>query len=55
MVVWYFGLKIGCDVLGGIFVNILMDVMIVFEVVVNWVIEDGGDDIGVIIFIDFIY
>ncbi len=53
MVAWHSGPKIGCDAPGGIFANVSTDAMTVSEVAANWAIEDGGEDIGVVIFTDF--
>ncbi len=55
MVAWHSGPKIGCDAPGGIYANISTDAMTVSEVAANWAIEDGGKDIGVIIFTDSTY
>jgi ribose transport system substrate-binding protein len=55
MVAWHSGPKIGCDAPGGIFANVSTDAMTVSEVAANWAIEDGGTDIGVVIFTDSTY
>ncbi len=55
MVAWHSGPKIGCDAPGGIFANISTDAMTVSEVAANWAIDDGGKDIGVVIFTDSTY
>ncbi|MEM9582998.1 MAG: substrate-binding domain-containing protein [Pseudomonadota bacterium] len=55
MVAWHSGPKIGCDAPGGIFANVSTDAMTVSEVAAEWAIEDGGKDIGVVIFTDSTY
>ncbi|WP_299473929.1 substrate-binding domain-containing protein [uncultured Roseibium sp.] len=55
IVAWHSGPKIGCDAPGGIFANVSTDAMTVSEVAANWAIEDGGKDIGAIIFTDSTY
>jgi ribose transport system substrate-binding protein len=55
MVAWHSGPKIGCDAPGGIFANVSTDAMTVSEVAAEWAIEDGGEDIGVVIFTDSTY
>jgi ribose transport system substrate-binding protein len=55
MVAWHSGPKIGCDAPGGIFANVSTDAMTVSEVAAEWAIEDGGDNIGVVIFTDSTY
>ena len=55
MVAWHSGPKIGCDAPGGIFANISTDAMTVSEVAANWAIDEGGQDIGVVIFTDSTY
>ena len=55
MVAWHSGPVIGCDAPGGIFANVSTDAMSVSEVAAEWAIEDGGQDIGVIIFTDSTY
>ena len=55
MVAWHSGPKIGCDAPGGIFANVSTDAMTVSEVAAKWAIEDGGTDIGVVIFTDSTY
>ncbi|MBD8892548.1 substrate-binding domain-containing protein [Labrenzia suaedae] len=55
MVAWHSGPKIGCDAPGGIFANVSTDAMTVSEVAANWAIEDGGKDIGAVIFTDSTY
>ncbi len=55
MVSWHSGPKIGCDAPGGIFANVSTDAMTVSDVAAKWAIEDGGKDIGVVIFTDSTY
>ena len=55
IVAWHSGPKIGCDAPGGIFANVSTDAMTVSEVAANWAIEDGGKEIGAIIFTDSTY
>lgn len=55
MVSWHSGPKIGCDAPGGIFANVSTDAMAVSDVAAKWAIEDGGKDIGVVIFTDSTY
>ena len=55
MVAWHSGPKIGCDAPGGIFANVSTDAMTVSEVAAEWAIDDGGKDIGVVIFTDSTY
>ncbi|WP_299988585.1 substrate-binding domain-containing protein [uncultured Ruegeria sp.] len=55
MVAWHSGPKIGCDAPGGIFANVSTDAMTVSEVAAQWAMEDGGDDVGAIIFTDSTY
>jgi len=55
MVAWHSGPKIGCDAPGGIFANVSTDAMTVSEVAAKWAIEDGGKDVGVVIFTDSTY
>ncbi len=55
MVAWHSGPKIGCDAPGGIFSNVSTDAMTVSEVAAQWAIEDGGQDVGVVIFTDSTY
>lgn len=55
MVAWHSGPVIGCDAPGGIFANVSTDAMRVSEVAAEWAIEDGGSDIGVVIFTDSTY
>ncbi|WP_300060509.1 substrate-binding domain-containing protein [uncultured Roseobacter sp.] len=55
MVAWHSGPKIGCDAPGGIFANVSTDAMTVSEVAAEWALEDGGQDIGVVIFTDSTY
>jgi len=55
MVSWHSGPKIGCDAPGGIFANVSTDAMTVSEVAAKWAIEDGGDEVGVVIFTDSTY
>ena len=55
MVAWHSGPKIGCDAPGGILANVSTDAMTVSEVAAEWAIDDGGKDIGVVIFTDSTY
>lgn len=55
MVAWHSGPKIGCDAPGGIFANVSTDAMTVSEVAAEWAMEDGGDEVGAIIFTDSTY
>lgn len=55
MVAWHSGPKIGCDAPGGIFANVSTDAMTVSEVAAEWAMEDGGDNVGVVIFTDSTY
>lgn len=55
MVSWHSGPKIGCDAPGGIFANVSTDAMTVSEVAAKWAVEDGGADMGAIIFTDSTY
>jgi ribose transport system substrate-binding protein len=55
MVAWHSGPKIGCDAPGGIFANVSTDAMTVSEVAAKWAMEDGGDNMGVVIFTDSTY
>jgi len=55
MVAWHSGPKIGCDAPGGIFANVSTDAMTVSEVAAEWAIQNGGTDIGVVIFTDSTY
>ena len=55
MAAWHSGPKIGCDAPGGIFANVSTDAMTVSEVAAEWAIEDGGEEIGVVIFTDSTY
>jgi ribose transport system substrate-binding protein len=55
MVAWHSGPKIGCDAPGGIFANVSTDAMMVSEVAAQWALDDGGTDIGVVIFTDSTY
>ncbi|MEL6425289.1 MAG: substrate-binding domain-containing protein [Pseudomonadota bacterium] len=55
MVAWHSGPKIGCDAPGGIFANVSTDAMTVSEVAAKWAIDDGGTDVGVVIFTDSTY
>lgn len=55
MVAWHSGPKIGCDAPGGIFANVSTDAMTVSEVAAEWALEDGGGEIGVVIFTDSTY
>ncbi len=55
MVAWHSGPKIGCDAPGGIFANVSTDAMTVSEVAAEWALDDGGKDIGVVIFTDSTY
>lgn len=55
MVAWHSGPKIGCGAPGGIFANVSTDAMTVSEVAAKWAMEDGGDNVGAIIFTDSTY
>ncbi|MFK7879687.1 substrate-binding domain-containing protein [Roseobacter sp.] len=55
MVAWHSGPKIGCDAPGGIFANVSTDAMSVSEVAAQWAMEDGGENVGVVIFTDSTY
>lgn len=55
MVSWHSGPQIGCDAPGNIFANVSTDPMAVSEVAANWALEDGGDNVGAIIFTDSTY
>lgn len=55
IVAWHSGPKIGCDAPGGIFANVSTDAMTVSEVAANWALEDGGTNVGAIIFTDSTY
>ncbi|MFK7745587.1 MAG: substrate-binding domain-containing protein [Roseobacter sp.] len=55
MVAWHSGPVIGCDAPGGIFANVSTDAMTVSEVAAKWALEDGGEEIGVVIFTDSTY
>ncbi len=55
MVAWHSGPVIGCDAPGGIFANVSTDAMTVSEVAAEWALEDGGEEIGVVIFTDSTY
>ncbi len=55
MVSWHSGPKIGCDAPGGIFANVSTDAMTVSEVAANWAMDDGGENVGAIIFTDSTY
>lgn len=55
MVAWHSGPKIGCDAPGGIFANVSTDAMTVSEVAAQWALDDGGSDVGVVIFTDSTY
>ncbi|MEQ9038759.1 MAG: substrate-binding domain-containing protein [Silicimonas sp.] len=55
MVAWHSGPKIGCDAPGGIFANVSTDAMSVSDVAAQWAVEDGGNDVGVVIFTDSTY
>jgi len=55
MVAWHSGPKIGCDAPGGIFANVSTDAMTVSEVAAEWAVNDGGGEIGVVIFTDSTY
>ena len=55
MVAWHSGPKIGCDAPGGIFANVSTDAMTVSEVAAEWALDDGGKDVGVVIFTDSTY
>ena len=55
MVAWHSGPVIGCDAPGGIFANVSTDAMTVSEVAAQWALDEGGEDVGVIIFTDSTY
>lgn len=55
MVAWHSGPVIGCDAPGGIFANVSTDAMTVSEVAAKWAMEDGGDNVGAVIFTDSTY
>lgn len=55
MVAWHSGPVIGCDAPGGIFSNVSTDAMTVSEVAAKWALDDGGEDVGVVIFTDSTY
>ena len=55
IVSWHSGPKIGCVAPGGIFANVSTDAMQVSEVAAKWALEDGGDNVGVVIFTDSTY
>ena len=55
IVAWHSGSKIGCEAEGGIFANVSTDAMQVSEVAAKWAMEDGGDNVGVVIFTDSTY
>ena len=55
MVSWHSGPKIGCDAPGGIFANVSTDAMQVSEVAAEWALQNGGDNVGVVIFTDSTY
>ncbi|MEM8850615.1 MAG: substrate-binding domain-containing protein, partial [Pseudomonadota bacterium] len=55
MVAWHSGPVIGCDAPGGIFTNVSTDAMEVSDVAAEWALEDGGEDVGVVIFTDSTY
>ena len=55
MVAWHSGPVIGCDAPGGIFANVSTDAMTVSDVAAQWALDDGGTDIGVVIFTDSTY
>ena len=55
MVAWHSGPVIGCDAPGGIFANVSTDAMTVSEVAAQWALDEGGDEIGVVIFTDSTY
>jgi ribose transport system substrate-binding protein len=55
MVSWHSGPVIGCDAPGGIFANVSTDAMAVSDVAAKWAMEDGGADVGVVIFTDSTY
>lgn len=55
MVSWHSGPKIGCDAPGGIFANVSTDAMQVSEVAAKWALENGGGNVGVVIFTDSTY
>lgn len=55
MVAWHSGPVIGCNAPGGIFANVSTDAMTVSEVAAQWALDDGGDNVGAIIFTDSTY
>jgi len=55
MVSWHSGPKIGCDAPGGIFANVSTDAMSVSEVAAKWAMDDGGKNVGAVIFTDSTY
>ena len=55
MVAWHSGPKIGCEAPGGIFANVSTDAMTVSEVAAEWAMEDGGNNVGAVIFTDSTY
>lgn len=55
MVSWHSGPKIGCNAPGGIFANVSTDAMQVSDVAAKWALDDGGKNVGVIIFTDSTY
>lgn len=52
MVAWHSGPVIGCDAPGGIFANVSTDALTVSDVAAEWAVDQGGSDIGVVIFTD---
>lgn len=55
MVAWHSGPVIGCDAPGGIFANVSTDAMTVSEVAAKWAMDDGGANVGAVIFTDSTY
>ena len=55
MVAWHSGPVIGCDAPGNIVVNVSTDAMTVSEVAAQWALDDGGSDVGAVIFTDSTY
>ncbi|WP_027245004.1 substrate-binding domain-containing protein [Leisingera daeponensis] len=55
IVAWHSGPKIGCDAPGGIFANVSTDAMTVSEVAAKWAMEEGGSNVGAVIFTDSTY
>lgn len=55
MVAWHSGPVIGCDAPGGIFANVSTDAMEVSKVAADWALQDGGENVGAVIFTDSTY